>query len=759
MDNKKICFITCVSDDKIYEKCLSYINDLNKFNDYTVDVLAIRDSANIAKSYNEALRLSDAKYKVYIPQDTYILNKNFIKNILDIFTLNEDIAMLGVVGYEDIHLSANWWQCKNKFGKVIIDYNDNSSEVIFNDNKDIKCVNGIDKLLMATQYDTLWREDLFDKDCFYNLSQSIEFKRKGYKTAVVNQDTCWCMTSNDLYSKSNYYDEYKKVFLKEYSKDLFPLVSILIPCYNNKEFFEQALKSALNQTYQNTEIIIGDDSTNDDIKNIIDNYLSKYKNIKYINNNGPLGGYGKENVINLFKLAKGEYISYLYHDDLYIDTRIEHMMDYFITDKSVSLIASSRNIIDSSGNILQKLSLSQGNDIKFSGKELIKHMLSNQYNYIGEPSTAMFKKDTLSKNIFDLENQTIYSLLDLSIWCDLLSKGDLIYIDKTLSSFRRHENQNSNNTLCDLLLSIDLFYLMNEYSKEKYKYFTSEERKNLLIKWYIAHKDLESDINKFIPNENDIDLYNSLKLEMNKINKKIGELVPYRCSCCNYFIDFYIPLVLNYSEPINKIIFENDNRDKYYCPICQSSDRERMYVKYIKNNKEEDFKNNKNILHIAPEPNLRKYINSITKNSNYICGDLYPTDSGIQKIDITDICFDDEYFDIIICSHVLEHVINDIKAMKEFYRVLKPNGWAILQVPIALNLEKTYEDDKIVSTQDRYYYYGQSDHVRIYAKDYLDRLKSVGFKVYEYNFFKEFGEEESKKLGLVSKDCIYIVRK
>jgi predicted SAM-dependent methyltransferase len=112
--------------------------------------------------------------------------------------------------------------------------------------------------------------------------------------------------------------------------------------------------------------------------------------------------------------------------------------------------------------------------------------------------------------------------------------------------------------------------------------------------------------------------------------------------------------------------------------------------------------------------------------SYYITADLYK--KAMVRMDITDILYPDETFDIILCNHVLEHVTDDIKAMREFFRVLKKDGWAILLVPIA-DMDKTYEDSSIVSEVDRLRAFGQGDHVRKYGRDYIDRLRSVGFNV------------------------------
>src|SRR4249920_3892182 len=125
-------------------------------------------------------------------------------------------------------------------------------------------------------------------------------------------------------------------------------------------------------------------------------------------------------------------------------------------------------------------------------------------------------------------------------------------------------------------------------------------------------------------------------------------------------------------------------------------------------------------------------------NINYVSANL-DSPLAMIRMDISKIPYKANCFDVIICNHVLEHIPNDRQAMSDLYRVLKPGGWAILQVPISLSLDRTYEDPTAVTREEREKKFGQHDHVRIYAKDYKDRLENVGFTVEVYSFRKEFG--------------------
>lgn len=175
----------------------------------------------------------------------------------------------------------------------------------------------------------------------------------------------------------------------------------------------------------------------------------------------------------------------------------------------------------------------------------------------------------------------------------------------------------------------------------------------------------------------------------------------------------------------DKKIIGGGRRKNSVCPNCMSYDRERLIYIFLKEKKLLNKKGLK-VLHVAPEKNLQRVFNKMGIEN--ISVDLESPLADI-RMDITNITYPDNSFDAIICNHILEHIPHDIVAIKELYRVLKKGGWAILQVPFSLVLPKTYENEKIVNFKDRQKFFGQKDHVRIYGKDYVERLKSGGFKV------------------------------
>lgn len=232
----------------------------------------------------------------------------------------------------------------------------------------------------------------------------------------------------------------------------------------------------------------------------------------------------------------------------------------------------------------------------------------------------------------------------------------------------------------------------------------------------------------------------------------------YKCPFCGYHARKMLPIGGDF-KVINEKEIVGCGKRFAECTKCKSTDKERLVFTYLQSI---NFfaKPQKKVLHMAPEPNLSKQFFK-HKFKEYICGDffapgyedVYP--SYVKNINILNIPYNNEYFDIVICNHVLEHVEDDLKGMSEIYRVLKKGGFAILQVPISYKMDKTYEDFSITECNAREEAFGQRDHVRIYGLDYFDRLKKVGFDV---EIISNLATKYSK-YGLNRKEKIFICHK
>jgi len=169
------------------------------------------------------------------------------------------------------------------------------------------------------------------------------------------------------------------------------------------------------------------------------------------------------------------------------------------------------------------------------------------------------------------------------------------------------------------------------------------------------------------------------------------------------------------------------------------------------------FTRNHRLLHFAPEASLVELLQK-SANIEYLSADL-DSHRAMERIDMTDIQYADETFSAILCSHVLEHIPDDHKAMSELRRVLTSDGWAILQVPVDVHRATTYEDFSIVSPEERAKHFGRFDHCRVYGGDYKDRLERAGFKVEVDKFVKSFPAAEIARYGLEDWEDVYVCRK
>ena len=214
------------------------------------------------------------------------------------------------------------------------------------------------------------------------------------------------------------------------------------------------------------------------------------------------------------------------------------------------------------------------------------------------------------------------------------------------------------------------------------------------------------------------------------------------------------------------------------CPVCNSRPRHRLLWSYLAERTDLFSGMQKRVLHVAPELHISRRLKA-TQWIDYVSADIASPLVDL-KFDLTAVSLLSNVFDVILCSHVLEHVPDDSKAMAELFRVLKPGGWAIIQVPIATFTESgefrfvvagndgayrdfgrttTFEDWSVSTPEERARVFGQSDHVRIYGTDFSDRLQEVGFDVVVDPYARQMSVEAATRLGIQRDEDIYYCTK
>jgi SAM-dependent methyltransferase len=201
-----------------------------------------------------------------------------------------------------------------------------------------------------------------------------------------------------------------------------------------------------------------------------------------------------------------------------------------------------------------------------------------------------------------------------------------------------------------------------------------------------------------------------------------------------------------------------NQRENALSPATLSLERHRLMWLFLRD--ETNFFTSKNklkVLHIAPE---QCFLDLFRKQQNldYITSDLESPIADV-KADICDLPFKENEFDVIFCNHVLEHITKDTKAMQELYRVLKPGGFGVFQIPQDLSREKTFEDNTITDRKERAKIFGQYDHVRVYGRDYFEKLRAVGFKVDEIDYTKKITPEQLKRFCLMPHEILPVCYK
>ncbi|CAM3978261.1 glycosyltransferase family protein [Cohnella lubricantis] len=217
MDHMKICFISCVNDPALYERARQYMNHLIVPPGFRTEFVVISDAASLTSGYNRAMRMTNAKYKVFIHQDVYIVNPQFLLETIRLFRQYPKLGMLGMAGAERLPPTGVWYDEPRRYGKVYGIKPDGLFTLDFlKVGGDYRSVMVVDGLLMMTQYDLPWREDLFGGWHFYDVSQSLEFREAGYEVGVPAQVSPWCV--HDCVLDFNGYEENRHILVRHYGK-------------------------------------------------------------------------------------------------------------------------------------------------------------------------------------------------------------------------------------------------------------------------------------------------------------------------------------------------------------------------------------------------------------------------------------------------------------------------------------------------------------------------------------------------------------
>ena len=272
------------------------------------------------------------------------------------------------------------------------------------------------------------------------------------------------------------------------STENFPSVLILIPTFNRPKYFKIALESVLNQTYKNIDIVVSDNSNNNETEELIQPYLEKNSRIKYFHHQN-FNANDNWNFLRQYQVkdTEHEYLNWLMDDDIFYPNKIEIMLEMYLNNSDVSLVSSKRNFIDENGNITNQYKWLDKTS-KLSGESVGKLIFLNYHNYIGEPTTALIKKKFLRNNdlCWNEDEKGFFAYVDTSTWLQLLSKGNLIWINEPLSASRTHKGQVSFWANTKIRFNIEWAKLINCAWNRKIFLTNKEDMRKTVFNWFRA---------------------------------------------------------------------------------------------------------------------------------------------------------------------------------------------------------------------------------------------------------------------------------
>lgn len=398
--------------------------------------------------FNKAMRQSDAKYKVYIGADVVDVEPQLLLWIIKGFLANKRMGLMGFLG-SGMPLSGKAADAKNnRWGRY---FRQEQVGMSFEQPLFWQDVSLIDSQVMATSVDVPWDEECGDN--FLGAVACLVRRQQGIEVAVpMLPGMAYISSAPSEYDRTDMDEDAHREFLARYRQELEPLVSVLIPAYNEPDFCREALESVLAQDYGNIEILIGDDSTDDRVEKMLQPYLKEHLNIHYEHHEKPYGS--TKNVEALLASCHGDYVNVLMHDDIFMPKKISTMMSYFVQDvnEDIGFVTSTRPYIMKDGKYVDDpVRLIFDKDAVICDESLAKKILQTCINVVGELSTVLFRKSLIkvegdAKFPYRIGYFGGYkedSMGDVSTWLHLLSQSKCVFLKEQLSAFRRSDNQNT----------------------------------------------------------------------------------------------------------------------------------------------------------------------------------------------------------------------------------------------------------------------------------------------------------------------------
>jgi len=445
-----------------------------------VQLCPVPPRGNLAAAFQRAMRQSQSRYKIYLGEAVEFLQRNILVEVVSAFRAHPDVGLLGLSGTNRILTSGFTYLSPQRVGLT------RTAEGTLLPGEAVKelCpVQALDGYFLATQQDIDWRRDVVHGALFLGASASCEYRRAGSGVAVLAQAAPVCQLLGASFSAE---DREQASFLQEYARDLYPLVSIVIPTYQRPALFQQALASAAGQTYRNLDIFVTDNSHNDETKKVYEQHFADDPRIRYEHHPDFDAGGNWQRAITYDNPA-ADYVNWLMDDDLFRPEKIATMMDCFFQNPDVTLVTSYRELIDEDGNVLPDASWSGPvfeETSHVAGDEMGRAMLVHTWNLVGEPTTALVKKSAMQNHRLGWTGKEgKYLISDFPTWLCALSHGNLIYLREPLSCFRQHPGQQVKNDLTYVAGMICWSMMLREALTRGIFLRNEEDKRQAVVHW------------------------------------------------------------------------------------------------------------------------------------------------------------------------------------------------------------------------------------------------------------------------------------
>ncbi len=346
MNDRKIALITCVNDEAMYGEAFSYLQKLIVPEGFEMECLAVREADSMASGYNEAMHSSDAKYKIYLQENTFITNIHLLEEVVSLFQGNRNIGLVGLIGARNLGEDCVWWHARETYGRM---YDVNADGSIVEKNygsiqAPYEIVDVIDGAMMATQYDVEWREDVCKEWNFYDISQSYEFRLKNYQVVIPAQQEAWILNIREEQALMQSAEKYRMLLHRVYGTkaedgtNLKSVTSIVILTYNKLDYTKLCIDSIRTYTKAGSyEIIIVDNASTDGTVE----WLKSQPDIRCILNTENLGF--PKGCNQGMEIAKGTEILLLNNDTIVTKDWLTNLKKALYSDEKIGAVGPVTN--------------------------------------------------------------------------------------------------------------------------------------------------------------------------------------------------------------------------------------------------------------------------------------------------------------------------------------------------------------------------------------------------------------------------------